>query len=240
MPHPCLHPAPAQLPLLPALRPRLCLPTTAHALFPPLPPRRPQRNYRYFLLFVSCTALLCAWVFGVSLADLILASRDAGWDFGAIIGEGSSFLLFFIQLACRLAGWRVAACILSAGGAAGAAGSEPSRRRCTLLRRPPPVLRCAPAARACPSRPPALPRTACPAGSHWAAVVCAAYTFLAFWFVGGLSAFHAYLVSTNQTTYEHFRHRYSGERCAWSRGCAGGWVERARVRHRCSSEGWRR
>lgn len=48
------------------------------------------------------------------------------------------------------------------------------------------------------------------AGDHWAAIVCAAYTFLGFWFVGGLTALHGYLVSTNQTTYEHFRHRYSG------------------------------
>ncbi len=27
--------------------------------------------------------------------------------------------------------------------------------------------------------------------------------------MGGLSAFHLYLTGTNQTTYEHFRHRYS-------------------------------
>ena len=28
-------------------------------------------------------------------------------------------------------------------------------------------------------------------------------------FVGGLSALHMYLSGSNQTTYEHFRHRYS-------------------------------
>ncbi|KAJ9529000.1 hypothetical protein QJQ45_007078 [Haematococcus lacustris] len=37
------------------------------------------------------------------------------------------------------------------------------------------------------------------------ALVVLAYAFLFFWFVGGLSAFHCYLVATNQTTYENFR-----------------------------------
>ncbi|KAL4433935.1 hypothetical protein ABPG75_000376 [Micractinium tetrahymenae] len=90
-----------------------------------------RRNYRYFLVFVYSTVTLCCWVFALSVANLVIAARDAGWSFGTA------------------------------------------------------------------------------AGDHPAAIVCAVYTFLAFWFVGGLSALHTYLVCTNQTTYEHFRHRYS-------------------------------
>ncbi|CAL0317108.1 unnamed protein product [Lupinus luteus] len=41
-----------------------------------------------------------------------------------------------------------------------------------------------------------------------ASIVLIIYTFLSMWFVGGLSAFHLYLISTNQTTYENFRYRY--------------------------------
>ncbi|CAI5965250.1 unnamed protein product [Closterium sp. NIES-65] len=50
------------------------------------------------------------------------------------------------------------------------------------------------------------------------AAVLMAYTFLAVWFVGGLSAFHLYLMSTNQTTYENFRYRYDKKRNPNNRG----------------------
>lgn len=44
------------------------------------------------------------------------------------------------------------------------------------------------------------------------------YTFIAFWFVGGLTVFHLYLISTNQTTYENFRHRYDKKENPYSKG----------------------
>ncbi|XP_020247384.1 probable protein S-acyltransferase 7 isoform X2 [Asparagus officinalis] len=41
-----------------------------------------------------------------------------------------------------------------------------------------------------------------------ASIILLIYTFISVWFVGGLSVFHLYLMSTNQTTYENFRYRY--------------------------------
>ncbi|KAJ0973561.1 hypothetical protein J5N97_021520 [Dioscorea zingiberensis] len=41
-----------------------------------------------------------------------------------------------------------------------------------------------------------------------ASIALIIYTFVSVWFVGGLSVFHLYLISSNQTTYENFRYRY--------------------------------
>ncbi|KAF0897068.1 hypothetical protein E2562_032390 [Oryza meyeriana var. granulata] len=46
------------------------------------------------------------------------------------------------------------------------------------------------------------------------------YTFVTAWFVGGLTAFHSYLVCTNQTTYENFRYRYERKTNPHNRGVA--------------------
>ncbi|KAL6850445.1 hypothetical protein ACP4OV_021072 [Aristida adscensionis] len=49
-------------------------------------------------------------------------------------------------------------------------------------------------------------------------LVLIVYTFVAAWFVGGLTVFHLFLMSTNQTTYENFRYRYDQKENPYDRG----------------------
>ncbi|XAR67867.1 Protein S-acyltransferase [Bertholletia excelsa] len=51
-----------------------------------------------------------------------------------------------------------------------------------------------------------------------ASVALIIYTFLGFWFVGGLTFFHLYLISTNQSTYENFRYRYDRRENPYNKG----------------------
>ena len=63
-------------------------------------------------------------------------------------------------------------------------------------------------------------------GKEPGAIVVMVYVFLVIWFVGGLSAFHSYLICTNQTTYEKFRYSYSESNTnPYNRGCLGNWAE---------------
>ncbi|XP_008786791.1 probable protein S-acyltransferase 4 isoform X1 [Phoenix dactylifera] len=51
------------------------------------------------------------------------------------------------------------------------------------------------------------------------------YTFIAVWFVGGLTVFHLYLISTNQTTYENFRYRFDKKENPCNKGVLGNFKE---------------
>ncbi|MFS8000613.1 putative protein S-acyltransferase [Helianthus anomalus] len=51
-----------------------------------------------------------------------------------------------------------------------------------------------------------------------ASIALIIYTFICVWFVGGLTVFHLYLISTNQSTYENFRYRYDQTVNPYNRG----------------------
>ncbi|KAK1256772.1 putative S-acyltransferase [Acorus gramineus] len=53
---------------------------------------------------------------------------------------------------------------------------------------------------------------------HGLSIALIVYTFIAVWFVGGLTIFHLYLISTNQTTYENFRYRYDKRENPYNKG----------------------
>ncbi|XVE56522.1 hypothetical protein DITRI_Ditri04bG0017400 [Diplodiscus trichospermus] len=58
-----------------------------------------------------------------------------------------------------------------------------------------------------------------------ASVVLIIYTFISVWFVGGLTIFHLYLISTNQSTYENFRYRYDRRENPYNKGILKNFME---------------
>lgn len=67
----------------------------------------------------------------------------------------------------------------------------------------------------------------------------AVYAALLVWFTVGLCAYHAYLISTNQTTYENIKDAYAGGTNPFDRGILGNWADivGSRVRPRYFSAG---
>ncbi|KAH9308269.1 hypothetical protein KI387_036180, partial [Taxus chinensis] len=58
-----------------------------------------------------------------------------------------------------------------------------------------------------------------------ASVILMMYTFISVWFVGGLTIFHLFLISRNETTYENFRQRSENRLNPYDRGTANNFGE---------------
>ncbi|KHN31279.1 Putative S-acyltransferase [Glycine soja] len=58
-----------------------------------------------------------------------------------------------------------------------------------------------------------------------ASIALIIYSFISVWFVGGLTVFHTYLISKNQSTYENFRYRYDQQSNPYNKGVAANFRE---------------
>ncbi|KAG5019563.1 putative protein S-acyltransferase 7 [Glycine soja] len=58
-----------------------------------------------------------------------------------------------------------------------------------------------------------------------ASIALIIYSFISVWFVGGLTVFHTYLISKNQSTYENFRYRYDQQANPYDKGVAANFRE---------------
>lgn len=93
-------PTPPSLPLKSAAQPPT--PSAPSAACPSSPSL--QRNYRFFLTFVYSTVALCCWVFALSVANLVIAARDAGWSFGTAAGDHPAAIVcavYTFLVSCR-------------------------------------------------------------------------------------------------------------------------------------------
>lgn len=77
-------------------------------------------------------------------------------------------------------------------------------------------------------------------GEAWDAAVLTIYCFALLWFVLGLTGYHLYLISTNQTTYEQIKGFFDEKLNPWDRGCLSNLLELLLRSRRKSFWSWNR